>query len=60
LYAVNVDVDNLIHATEVAEEYADGVFFGYEASNGRAALRRMQADEREGVTHGEPGGGSES
>jgi len=37
LYAVNVDVDNLIHATEVAEEYADGVFF-YEASNGRAAL----------------------
>ncbi|PGF14766.1 hypothetical protein CP556_00615 [Natrinema sp. CBA1119] len=60
LYAVNVDVDNLIHATEVAEEYANGVFFGYEASNGRAALRRMQADEREGVTHGEPGGGSES
>ncbi|MFC6767379.1 hypothetical protein [Natrinema soli] len=60
LYAVNVDVDNLIHATEVAEEYADGVFFGYEASNGRAALRRMQADEREGVTHGEPGAGSES
>ena len=54
LYAVNVDVDNLIHATEVAEEYAKGVFFGYEASNGRAALRRMRADEREGVTHGEP------
>ncbi|PCR90811.1 hypothetical protein [Natrinema ejinorense] len=54
LYAVNVDVDDLIHATEVAEEYANGVFFGYEASNGRAALRRMRADEREGVTHGEP------
>ncbi|WP_226481845.1 hypothetical protein [Natrinema amylolyticum] len=60
LYAVNIDVDNLIHATEVAEEYAEGVFFGYEASKGRAALRRMQADEREGVTHGEPGGDSES
>ncbi|WP_226041322.1 hypothetical protein [Natrinema sp. DC36] len=60
LYAVNVDVDNLIHATEVAEEYANGVFFGYEASNGRAALRRMQADEREGVTHGEPDSGPES
>ncbi len=55
LYAVNVDVDNLIHALEVAEEYAEGVFFGYEASNGRAALRRMQADQRDGVTHGDPG-----
>ncbi|WP_222919315.1 hypothetical protein [Natrinema sp. SYSU A 869] len=60
LYAVNIDVDNLIHAVEVAEEYAEGVFFGYEASKGRAALRRMQADEREGVTHGEPGSDSET
>lgn len=59
LYAVNVDVDNLIHAVEVAEEYGDGVFFGYEASNGRAALRRMQADERDGVTHGSPESGSD-
>ncbi|MBZ6493795.1 hypothetical protein [Natrinema longum] len=59
LYAVNVDVDDLIHATEVAEEYANGVFFGYEASNGRAALRRMRADEREGVTHGEPASDSD-
>ncbi|QRV15379.1 hypothetical protein JMJ58_00280 [Haloterrigena salifodinae] len=54
LYAVNVDVDNLIHALEVAEAYGNGVFFGYEASNARAALRRRRADEREGVTHGEP------
>ncbi|SEQ34045.1 hypothetical protein [Natrinema salaciae] len=60
LYAVNVDIDNLIHATEVAREYANGVFFGYEASNGRAALRRMRADERDGVTHGEPGAESDS
>ncbi|TYL36641.1 hypothetical protein CV102_21565 [Natronococcus pandeyae] len=56
LYAVNVDIDNLIHATEVAEAYGKDVFFGYEASNARAALRRRRADDREGVTHGEPDG----
>jgi len=53
LYAVDVDVDALIRATTVAREYADCVYFGYDASNARAALRRMAADEREGVTHGE-------
>ena len=52
LYAVQVGIDELIHATEVAREYADGVFFGYEASNASAALRRMRADAREGVEHG--------
>jgi hypothetical protein len=52
LYAVEVDIDNLIHAVEVAEAYADSVLFGYDASQARAALRRMQADERDGVTHG--------
>lgn len=51
LYAVNVDIDNLIHAAEVAGEYADSVLFGYDASNARAALRRMQADERDGESH---------
>ncbi|AGB37384.1 hypothetical protein [Natronococcus occultus] len=56
LYAVNVDVDNLIHATEVAESYGKDVFFGYQASNARAALRRRRADERDGVSHGEPDG----
>ncbi|WP_254529752.1 hypothetical protein [Natrinema gelatinilyticum] len=60
LYAVNVDVDDLIHATEVAEAYANDVYFGYEASNARAALRRMRADDREGVTHGAPGSDPES
>jgi hypothetical protein len=49
LYAVDVDIDNLIHAADVAEEYAETVLFGYEASNARAALRRMDADQREGV-----------
>jgi hypothetical protein len=52
LYAVDVEVDALVHATEVAEAYADGVYFGYDASNAAAAIRRMRADRREGVTHG--------
>jgi hypothetical protein len=52
LYAVDVEVENLVHATEVVEEYAEGVFFGYEASNARATLRRMDAEEREGKSFG--------
>jgi len=52
LYAVDVDVDNLIHAAEVAETYADGVLFGYDASTARAAIRRMQAEDRDGASHG--------
>ena len=45
LYAVDVDVDDLIHAADVAAEYGESVLFGYESSNARAALRRMDADE---------------
>ncbi len=52
LYAVNVDVENLVHAAEVADEYAEDVFFGYDAGNARAAVRRMRADEREGESYG--------
>jgi hypothetical protein len=52
LYAINIDVDNLIHAAEVADEYAENVLFGYEAGNARAAIRRKRADGREGVSHG--------
>jgi hypothetical protein len=55
LYAVDVDVDNLIHATEVADGYAEDVFFGYDASNAQAALRRMKAESRDGVSHGSDG-----
>ena len=54
LYAVNVDIENLSKATEVADHYGTDVFFGYEASNARAMLRRQRADERDGVTHGDP------
>ena len=52
LYAVNVDVENLLHAAEVADEYGEDVYFGYEASNARAALRRMGAEERDGKSFG--------
>jgi len=51
LYAVNVDVDALVHAAEVARQYAKSVLFGYDASNARAALRRMRAEDREGESH---------
>jgi hypothetical protein len=51
LYAVNVDVDALVHATEVAAAYGTDVLFGYDASNAAAALRRMRADAQEGKTH---------
>jgi hypothetical protein len=43
LYAVQVDVDDLVHAAEVAAEYGDAVLFGYDASTARAAIRRMHA-----------------
>lgn len=49
LYAVDVDIDDLIHAADVAGEYGESVLFGYDASNARAALRRMDADARDGV-----------
>jgi hypothetical protein len=51
LYAVDVELDALIAATEVAESYADAVCYGYDASNARAAIRRRGADDRDGVTH---------
>ncbi|MFU1781400.1 hypothetical protein ACM16X_08460 [Haloarcula japonica] len=52
LYAVDVDVDDLSKAVEVAEEYAETVLFGYDASNARATIRRMNADAREGQSFG--------
>lgn len=53
LYAVEVDIDDLIKAAEVADTYAKDVYFGYDAANAQAALRRQKADERDGVSHGE-------
>jgi hypothetical protein len=51
LYAVNVAIDNLVHATEVASEYAKDVYFGYDASTARAVVRRMRAETNQGVSH---------
>ncbi|WP_135822651.1 hypothetical protein [Halostella litorea] len=53
LYAVDVDIDNLIHAADVAAEYGESVLFGYDASNARAAVRRMRADAQDGKQYGE-------
>jgi len=52
LYAVDVDVDNLIHAAEVADAYAVDVLFGYDAAQASAAIRRKNADERAGKEYG--------
>ncbi|MFA1610914.1 hypothetical protein [Halobellus rubicundus] len=51
LYAVDLDLDDLVRAAEVAEEYAEHVYFGYDASTAAAAIRRKGADSRSGVTH---------
>ncbi|MFB6105233.1 MAG: hypothetical protein ABEJ57_09190 [Halobacteriaceae archaeon] len=51
LYAVTVDLDDLVHAAEVAATYADSVVFGYDASNARAAIRRLNADDAAGSTY---------
>lgn len=52
LYAVDVDVDNLIHAAEVADAYAIDVLFGYDAAQASAAIRRKNADDRPGKQYG--------
>ncbi|MCL9816978.1 hypothetical protein [Natronocalculus amylovorans] len=51
LYAVDVDIDNLIHATEVAEVYCKDVLYGYDASQAAATIRRKGADSRDGKTY---------
>lgn len=51
LYGVDVEIDNLIHAAEVAESYAETVLFGYQASNARAVLRRLRAEDNDGTEH---------
>jgi len=52
LYAVDVDVDDLVHAAEVAQEYGESVLFGYDAGNARATVRRLRADARPGESYG--------
>ena len=55
LYAVNLDVDDLVHAMEVAAAYGETVLLGYDASNARAAIRRIRAEDEAGETFGDTG-----
>lgn len=55
LYAVDVEVEDLASAAEVVDAYADDVFFGYDANNASAAIRRLRADRQDGVTHAPDG-----
>ena len=52
LYAIDIDLESLVDATQAADEYAERVLFGYQADNGRAVVRRLHADEREEPSHG--------
>ncbi len=52
LYAIDIEMDNLVKATDVAAAYSEQVLFGYQAGNARAAIRRIRAEEREGVSFG--------
>lgn len=52
LYAINIDTDTLVDATRVASAYGQRVLFGYQAGNGRAVVRRLRADEQEGLSCG--------
>ncbi|MFB6070486.1 MAG: hypothetical protein ABEJ76_05625 [Halanaeroarchaeum sp.] len=54
LLAANVEVEDLVRAARVAEEYAEDVYFGFDGNTAAAAVRRMRADEREGETFGDP------
>ncbi|MFC7156933.1 hypothetical protein ACFQPA_16000 [Halomarina halobia] len=47
LYAVHVETGNLVHATEVAAEYANTVLYAYEAGNAREVIEQM--NEGDGV-----------
>lgn len=57
LYAIDVEMGNLVHAAEVVEAYADTVLFGYHAGNGRGAIRRMRAKRGDGDSYGPGDGG---
>jgi hypothetical protein len=45
LYAVEIDLEKLVHAAEVAESYADAVYFAYDADTARSAIRRLHGLE---------------
>jgi hypothetical protein len=45
LYAVNIDKENLVHAAEVADEYADSVLFAYDADAASEAIQQLRGHE---------------
>ncbi|ALG82467.1 hypothetical protein [Halanaeroarchaeum sulfurireducens] len=55
LLAALVPMDNLVDAARVADAHAKDVYFGYDGNNASAAIRRLDAEEREGKTFGAPG-----
>lgn len=56
LYAVDIELTNLVKATQVADAVADTVYFGYDAGTARGAIRRIRADATEGDTYGPTAG----
>lgn len=44
LYAVEVDIDPLVRAAEVAQAYAGSVLFAYDAEVGRAVIERLREE----------------
>jgi len=49
LYAVELDVDALTRAAEVAGTYADEVLFAYDAETGRDVIESVKADSNESI-----------
>jgi hypothetical protein len=50
LYAVDVDLENLLNAAEVAGHYGESVLFGYDGGQARGAVRRLRAEDNDGDT----------
>ncbi len=44
LYAVDIDIESLVHAAEVAGAYADHVYFAYDTSNALKAIEQLEGD----------------
>lgn len=54
LYAVNIEVGALVHAAEVASQYATGVYFAYDAGTAREVIRRLRAEGTSAGPNDEP------
>ena len=52
IYAAEAEFDRMLQAARVADATADAVYFGYDAGQARAAIRRIRAAARPGRRHG--------